>query len=74
VNACVEAYSIVPQVVDGVQHSEQIASENTDVNGQFTMPLLRDTVVRFIIETTGVDEIRTVPDADTQDIATWTAP
>jgi hypothetical protein len=64
----------VPQVVDGVQHSEQIASENTDVNGQFTMPLLRDTVVRFIIETTGVDEIRTVPDADTQDIATWTAP
>lgn len=74
VNACVEAYSIVPQVVDGVQHSEQIASVNTDVNGQFTMPLLRNAVVRFIIESTGVDEIRTVPDADTQDIATWTAP
>lgn len=74
VNACVEAYSIVPQVVGGVQHSEKVASENTDVNGQFTMPLLRNTVVRFIIESTGVDEIRTVPDAATQDIATWTAP
>lgn len=74
VNACVEAFAIVPQVVGGVQYSEKVASVNTDVNGQFTMPLRRETTVRFVIESTGVDEVRTVPDADTQDIATWTAP
>lgn len=70
--ACVEAFADTPQVVSGTQYGERIAQTTTDVNGYFELELVRLTQVRFSIDGTGLDIERTVPDAVSQDITTWT--
>lgn len=70
--ACVEAYAITPQTVDGSQKGERVGSTSTDVNGWFQMELVRTTTVQFSIEGTAFDFERVVPDQASQDVTTWT--
>ena len=71
-NARVVAYAIVPQVAQGTQQHDQETCTVTDGDGFFRLELERLTQVNFSIEETGLDVARTVPDAATQDVTTWT--
>lgn len=71
-NARVTAYAATPQVIQGTQQHTELACTLTDGDGFFRMELERLVVVNFAIEDTGLDVERTVPDAPTQDLATWT--
>lgn len=68
----VDAYATTPQVVGGAQMGSRIAAATTDALGYFELELERGAEVRFSIEDAGLDETRTVPDAASQDLATWT--
>jgi hypothetical protein len=71
-NARVTVYASTPQIVQGTQQHIEIACTLTDGNGFFRVELERLAKVNFAIEDTGLDVERTVPDAPTQDLATWT--
>lgn len=71
VNVKVQAYSVTPQTVSGVQEGEAIACTVTDATGFFRIELERKAEVTFTIETTGLEVVRTVPDLPSQDVATW---
>jgi len=71
-NTRVEAYSDTPQVAQGTQQHVQIACTVTDGNGFFRLELERLASVNFVIEDTGLDVMRVVPDAPSQDVTTWT--
>jgi hypothetical protein len=70
--ACVEAYAITPQTVSGVQKGDRVGTTVTDVNGWFTIELVRTSTVQFTIEGTAFDFERVVPDQPSQDVTTWT--
>ena len=70
--ACVKATAVVPQAVGGAQLSSLPRQTLTDEAGCFLIELLRNSLVRFTVEDTDFDFERTVPDADSQDITTWT--
>ena len=72
VGACVQAFAQTPQVVSGRQLGDPIATTTTDQTGSFTLELIRGSEVRFTVEEAGIDSILTVPDAASQDVATWT--
>jgi len=71
-NARVTAYATTPQIIQGTQQHSEIACTLTDGTGFFRMELERLALVNFAIEDTNLDVERTVPDAPTQDLATWT--
>jgi len=71
VNAHVRAYSVTPQTVNGVQEGDPVACTVTDSNGYFELELERLAQVNLLIETTGLDVIRTVPNLATQNLVTW---
>jgi len=68
---CVEVYGVVPQVVSGIQLTERIASTWTDANGFFELELEREARVAVKAEEASIDSIKDVPDAPSQDLATW---
>lgn len=70
--ACVEAYAVVPQVNGAIQASDRIAHTATNASGYFELELTIDMEIWLKAESTGIDESRTVPDAPSQNIATWT--
>ncbi len=70
--ACVEAYAVTPQVSGSVQVGDRIAHTSTNTSGYFILELTKEMEVWLKIESTGIDESRTVPDAPNQNIATWT--
>jgi hypothetical protein len=70
--ACIQAFATTPQVVAGTQKGNPIASVTTDVTGFFELELVRNTEVNIVVEKAGLDIIRTVPDAASQDLTTWT--
>lgn len=68
----VDAYAYTtPQVVSGIQMGKRIAHTPTNAVGYFELDLERGASVRFSIPDAGRDETLTVPDAASQDIATW---
>lgn len=69
---CVVIKSVVDQVVSGVQETEREVTVVTDVNGFFEIELERNALVSVVVEEAGIDVERTVPDAASQDFATWT--
>jgi hypothetical protein len=69
--ACVTAEPTTPQAPGGSQTVEYPIHVLTRQDGYFEMELLRDLEVRFQIEDTGYDEIKTVPDAASQFLGTW---
>lgn len=71
--ACVEAYASIPQIVGGTQAGKRIANTSTNAEGYFKLELTKLAEVYFKIEDTGLDVVRTVPNAASQDVATWTA-
>jgi len=71
VNSRVQAYSVTPQTVNGVQEGDPVACTVTDANGAFRLELERLAQVNFTIEDTGLNVIRTVPDLAMQDLASW---
>jgi hypothetical protein len=70
--ACCGAYARTPQDVQGATVNTRIAHIETDADGYFEMELLRGAEVVFEIEATGLSINRVVPDADFQDLTTWT--
>lgn len=70
-NARVTAYAVTPQVAQGTQQSSQVSCTVTDGNGFFRLELERGATVNWAIEATGLDVTRVVPDAPSQDVATW---
>ena len=71
--ACVQAFSVTPQVVGGFQHADEVAAVYTNSDGYFEVELVRLTTVRISVDGTDVDYERVVPDAPVQDLTTWTA-
>lgn len=71
-NARVQAYAITPQIVNATQEGSAVACTVTDANGYFRLELERKALVSFVIAEAGLDVERTVPDAPTQNLATWT--
>ena len=69
--ATVEAMAGVPQVVAGKHLGDPSTSTTTNASGAFTLDLERTSRVRFRCERAAVDAVLTVPDATTQDWATW---
>lgn len=69
--ACVTAEPTTPQAPGGSQTVEYPIHVLTRQDGYFEMELLRNMEVRFAIEDTGYDEIKTVPDAASQFLGTW---
>lgn len=75
--ACVEAYAVTPQTVGEYLKSDLIASTRTATDGTFQIDLVRLTQVQFKItdpdtKTDIYDEIKTVPDAASQALESWT--
>lgn len=69
---CIQAFATkLPQDVGGAQLGEKIAEVRTDTAGFFQIELVRTLVVRFIVEGTDFDQIKTVPDLASQDLTTW---
>lgn len=74
-DAAIAVYAITPQVAAGEQMGNPIIATTTNASGQFTIELKRQAEVQFTITKAGNtyrDSVLTVPDADSQDIATWT--
>lgn len=69
--ACVTAEPTTPQAPGGSQAVEYPIHVLTRQDGYFEMELLREMEVRFQIEDTGYDELKTVPDAASQFLGTW---
>jgi hypothetical protein len=69
--ACVEVFAIVPQVASGSQQGDRIAHTQTDSTGYFEIELVRNSQVQLKIDIAGLDLKKTVPDAASQDLATW---
>lgn len=70
--ACVEVYAVTPQVSGSIQAGDRIAHTATNASGYFIIEITKEMEVWLKIESTGIDESRTVPDAPNQNIATWT--
>lgn len=69
--ACVTAEPTTPQDSGSGQAVEYPIHVLTRQDGYFEMSLLRNLEVRFQIEDTGYDEVKTVPDAASQYLGTW---
>lgn len=69
---CVDVYAVTPQTVSGVQKTKRIVSTRTNSEGYFEVELQRDAEVWIECEEAAIDMKRTVPDAASQDITTWT--
>jgi hypothetical protein len=70
-NAKVQAYAVTPQTVGTTVEAEAVACTVTDANGFFQLNLERKAEVSFAIEDAGIDLVKTVPDAASQNFATW---
>lgn len=68
---CIEVYGVTPQVVSGVQLTERIASIWTDAHGYFELELEREARVQITAIEAAISAIKDVPDAESQDLATW---
>lgn len=71
-NARVNVYATTPQVVGAIQKGDILAITATDELGYFEVELVRETRVQITVASTGLKFIKTVPDAASQDITTWT--
>jgi hypothetical protein len=69
--ACVAAVPTLPQAVSGSQMGRRSIHVTTQEDGYFELELVRTSEVRFRIEDTDVDEVKTVPDAASQEWTTW---
>ena len=69
--AQVQAWSVTPQALPGVQESSKIACTITDGTGFFRLELERKLQVNLKIDEAGLDVYRTVPDTASQDVTTW---
>lgn len=70
-NTLVSAQAVTPQVNQGALQYNQAVTTVTDGAGYFELFLERLVQVNFVIEDTGVDITKTVPDLASQDFTTW---
>jgi hypothetical protein len=69
--ACVSAVPTLPQAFGDSQAGDRAIHTATREDGYFEIELVRTTEVRFTIENTDFDEVKTVPDAASQLFTTW---
>jgi hypothetical protein len=69
--ACVSAIPTLPQELGNAQAGDRAIHTTTREDGYFELELVRTSEVRFTIENTEYDEIKTVPDAASQLFTTW---
>ena len=66
------AYAL-PQELDANELTSATVTETANSSGYFEMELLRGARVNIICTVAGINWVRTVPDAASQDISAWTA-
>lgn len=69
--ACVSATPTLPQVMGDAQAGNRAIHVATREDGYFELELVRSSEVRFQIEDTDYNEVKTVPDAASQLFTTW---
>lgn len=70
-DSCIDFYATTPQAVPTVQLTSRIKQVITDENGFFTVELERTARISMQAPDAGIDALKDVPDAVSQDLSTW---